>query len=134
MSLTEQAILALTARELAAKVQSGQLSATAALIARQAEIARRDPAILAWQTLAGDRALQAAQAVDRRARKGALAGVAIGVKDVIDTADLPTGYGSALYSGFQPAWDASCVAMARRADAIILGKTVTTEFAMASPN
>ncbi len=134
MSLTEQAILALTARELAAKVRAGQLSATAATIARQAEITRREPAILAWQTLAGERALQAARAVDSHARKGALAGVAIGVKDVIDTADLPTGYGSALYSGFQPAWDASCVAMARRADAIILGKTVTTEFAMASPN
>ncbi|MFS2222353.1 amidase [Pantoea sp. B65] len=134
MSLTEQAILALTARELAAQVQAGQLTATAATEARQAEIARRDPTILAWQTLAAEQALQAARALDARPQKGALAGVAIGVKDVIDTVDLPTGYGSALYSGFRPAWDASCVAMARRADAIILGKTVTTEFAMASPN
>ncbi|MBP2170027.1 amidase [Erwinia toletana] len=134
MSLTEQAILALTARALAAKIQAGELSATAAIEARQAEIVRREPVILAWQTLAAEQALQAAQLLDSRPHKGALAGVAIGVKDVIDTVDLPTGYGSALYSGFRPAWDASCVAMARRADAIILGKTVTTEFAMASPN
>lgn len=134
MSLNQQAILALTARQLASKVQSGEVTAIAATEARQQEIARREPAILAWQTLAAEQALQAADAVDRRAVKGALAGVAIGVKDVIDTADLPTGYGSALYQGFRPAWDASCVAMARRADAIILGKTVSTEFAMASPN
>lgn len=134
MSLTEQAILALSAREMAAKIQRGELTATAATEARQAEISRRDPAVLAWQTLAGEQAIQMAKALDASLHKGVMAGVAIGVKDVIDTADLPTGYGSALYKGFCPAWDASCVAMARRADAIILGKTVTTEFAMASPN
>lgn len=134
MLLNEQAILALSARELAAKIQRGELTATAATEARQAEILRRDPAILAWQTLAGEQAIQAAKALDEKPHKGAMAGVAIGVKDVIDTSDLPTEYGSALYKGFRPAWDASSVAMARRADAIILGKTVTTEFAMASPN
>lgn len=134
MSLSEQAILALSAREVASKVQMGELTARAAIEVRQVHIARSEPTILAWETLANQQALQEAQAIDARPVKGALAGVAIGVKDVIDTADLATGYGSALYRGFRPAWDASCVAMARRADAVIMGKTVTTEFAMASPN
>lgn len=134
MSLSEQAILALSAREVASNIQAGSLTACAAITARQAQIARHEPDILAWETLADAQAMQAAEALDGQAHKGALAGVAIGVKDVIDTADLATGYGSALYRGFRPAWDASCVAMARRADAVILGKTVTTEFAMASPN
>jgi Asp-tRNA(Asn)/Glu-tRNA(Gln) amidotransferase A subunit family amidase len=64
---------------------------------------------------------------------GPLAGVPIGVKDVIDTADMPTAYGSDLYKGAQPAADASCVHLVRTAGAVVIGKTVTTEFATASP-
>jgi Asp-tRNA(Asn)/Glu-tRNA(Gln) amidotransferase A subunit family amidase len=59
--------------------------------------------------------------------------VPIGVKDIMDTADMPTGYGSKAYAGFRPRGDAACVALARAAGAVILGKTVTTEFASSAP-
>jgi Asp-tRNA(Asn)/Glu-tRNA(Gln) amidotransferase A subunit family amidase len=59
--------------------------------------------------------------------------VPIAVKDLIDTADMPTGYGSAIYARHRPAADAACVALARAAGAIVLGKTVTTEFACFTP-
>ena len=57
----------------------------------------------------------------------------VGVKDVIDTADMPTSYGSPIYEGHQPARDADCVAWLREQGAVILGKTVTTEFATYEP-
>jgi amidase len=57
----------------------------------------------------------------------------LGVKDIFDTADLPTEYGSPIYAGHRPAWDAACVALARAAGAVVLGKTVTTEFATMVP-
>jgi Asp-tRNA(Asn)/Glu-tRNA(Gln) amidotransferase A subunit family amidase len=62
-----------------------------------------------------------------------LGGVPIGVKDLIATADMPTRYGSPIYEGFRPAADAACVALARTAGALVIGKTVTTEFAYFSP-
>jgi Asp-tRNA(Asn)/Glu-tRNA(Gln) amidotransferase A subunit family amidase len=67
------------------------------------------------------------------ASAGPLASVPFGVKDVIDTADLPTGYGSDTYPGWQPCRDAPVVHLARQAGALVLGKTVTTEFATAAP-
>ncbi|MDZ7379886.1 MAG: amidase, partial [candidate division KSB1 bacterium] len=60
-------------------------------------------------------------------------GVPVGIKDLIDTVDMPTSYGSPIYAGHRPAWDAACVALLRAAGAVILGKTVTTEFAMFTP-
>ena len=65
----------------------------------------------------------------RAAGDGPLAGWAIGVKDIIDTADMPTEMGSKIYRGHRPVADASCVAMLRAAGAVIMGKTVTCEFA-----
>ena len=64
---------------------------------------------------------------------GPLTGLLVGVKDVIDTADLPTGYGSELFDGHQPEADAAAVATLRGAGALVLGKTETTEFAMFRP-
>lgn len=64
---------------------------------------------------------------------GPLAGVAIGVKDILDTFDQPTAYGSAVYEGHQPRVDAAIVDLARRRGATIIGKTATTEFAFFSP-
>ena len=60
---------------------------------------------------------------------GPLHGVPVGIKDIIDTADMPTENGSAVFKGRQPATDAACVTALRRAGAVILGKTVTTELA-----
>ena len=68
-----------------------------------------------------------------QAARGPLHGVPIGVKDIIDTADLPTEMGSPIYKGHRPATDAACVALVRAAGAVILGKTVTAEFAGMSP-
>lgn len=67
------------------------------------------------------------------AATGPLAGIGIGVKDIFDTHDMETGYGSPIYDGFQPRADAAVVAMARRAGASIIAKTVTTEFAFLNP-
>jgi len=63
----------------------------------------------------------------------ALSGIAVGVKDIFDTHDMPTEYGSAIYTGHQPKTDAAVVALARRRGATIIGKTVTTEFAFFEP-
>ncbi len=81
----------------------------------------------------GDRALAEARGRDREAPRGPLHGVLIAVKDLIDTFDMPTAYGSPIYHGHRPAADAACVALARAAGGIVLGKTVTTEFATFTP-
>ena len=84
---------------------------------------------MAWEFIDPDLALAQARAVDATADKGLLAGVPVGVKDIIDTRDMPTGMGSPIYDGYRPQTDASCVARLRAAGAVILGKTVTCEFA-----
>lgn len=94
-------------------------------------IAEREPLIQAWAHLDTEMAVQ--QARGREERRGALAGVPFGVKDVIDTAELPTEMGSQAYRGYQARYDASCVALARRTGGIVLGKTVSAEFAGTQP-
>ena len=83
----------------------------------------------AWATVDPEHALAQARTLDRGPSRGLLHGVPIGVKDMIDTVDLPTEMGSPIYKGNRPACDAACVAFARAAGAVILGKTVTAEFA-----
>src|SRR5204862_2931466 len=92
-------------------------------------IAERESVVHAFATIDPEHALRQARALDRGANRGALHGVPIGVKDVIDTADLPTEMGSPIYKEYRPACDAACVALVRAAGAVILGKTVTAEFA-----
>ena len=82
----------------------------------------------AWQALAPD-AVEQARRIDARADRPLLRGLPVGIKDLIDTAHLPTTYGSPIYEGHQPKADAACVRALRAAGAVILGKTVTTEFA-----
>jgi len=120
-------------REIAAGVSDGTLSASAVTQAFLDRIAEREGAVGAWHHLDAEAALAHARSLDATPGALPLKGVPIGVKDVIDTADLPTGYGSALYAGSRPAADAGCVALARAAGAVVLGKTVSTEFATASP-
>lgn len=120
----------LPARETAARLAARTLSAAEMVESALARIAVREPEVRAFETLDADGARAAAKA----ATAGPLAGVTFGVKDVIDTADLPTGYGSALYVGTRPRWDAPCVALTRRMGGVVMGKTVSTEFAMSSPN
>ena len=87
----------------------------------------------AWAWLDPDAALAQARARDAEAPRGPLHGLPVGVKDVIDTADMPTAYGSPIYEGHRPERDADCVAWLREQGAVILGKTVTTEFATYQP-
>src|SRR5262249_27437077 len=77
--------------------------------------------------------LEAARAADKSRKHGLLQGVPFGVKDIFDTADMPSGYGSPIYTGCRPSFDASAVSLPRAAGAVLLGKTVTTEFANRHP-
>lgn len=125
---------ALTLRD---RLASGALTATTVATAALQRIAARDPAIGAWTTV--DEAVVMAQAGMLDAYRqsgrplGALHGVPVGIKDIIDTKDLPTGNGNALDRGRRPSDDAVLVARLRAAGALILGKTVTTECAYLAP-
>ena len=123
----------MTAVALRAAMAAGRLTAEAAARAALERIAQREPAIHAWQCVDAEAAITAARALDARGRPGLLGGVPIGVTALIATAALPTGYGSPIYAGVRPAADADCVARARAAGALVIGKTVTTEFAYFTP-
>lgn len=101
------------------------------------DIARWEPAVGAFTVMDAVAAREAADAATVRWRAGkprsAIDGMVVGVKDMIDTGDLPTGMGSPLYDGYIPRFDAASVQGLREAGAVILGKTVTTEFASSHP-
>lgn len=94
-------------------------------------IAERDPLVRAWSFVDPAAVLRQARELDKWPTRGKLHGVPIGVKDMIDTADMPTQHNSPLFRHHRPALDAAAVATLRSAGAIILGKTDTTEFASA---
>jgi Asp-tRNA(Asn)/Glu-tRNA(Gln) amidotransferase A subunit family amidase len=96
-------------------------------------IAEREGVVGAWAFLDTDLALRKAREIDRIPPRGTLHGVPIGVKDIIETADMPTEMGSLIYKGYSPPADAACVALLKAAGALILGKTVTAEFAGSFP-
>src|SRR5947207_4799694 len=121
--------LSLSVRAAAQEIAAGRLSAEALTRACLDRIAAREPGVGVWHYLDPEAALAAARQRDAEPPRGPLHGIPIAVKDLIDTADMPTGYGSLIYEGHRPAADAPCVALARAAGAIVLGKTVTTEFA-----
>jgi len=123
----------LTATEIARQIDSGKLTAEGVIRAHLERIDKRDADVLAWTHLARDAALERARVLDRGPRQGLLHGVPMGVKDIIDSHDQPTGYGSPIYQKHQPLADAATVALAKGAGAILLGKTVTTEFANRHP-
>jgi amidase len=93
----------------------------------------RESEVKAWIHLDRDFALAQARERDRSANRGPLHGVPFAAKDIMNTADLPTEYGSPIYKGNRPAADAACVALSRAAGGVLLGKTVTTEFASRFP-
>ena len=108
-------------------IASGALDPRDAIAQSLDAIDAKESDIRAFVTRGDRQVLLAGQA------KGPLAGIAVAVKDIFDTADLPTSYGSPIYAGHQPRADAALVAMLRRAGAAIVGKTVTTEFAHFTP-
>ncbi len=122
-----------TVSEAARQIADRRLSAEALVKVCLDRIEARETVVGAWQFLDRERALAAARQRDAEPPRGPLHGIPIAVKDLIDTVDMPTGYGSPIYRDHRPAADASCVALARAAGAIVLGKTVTTEFAAFTP-
>jgi Asp-tRNA(Asn)/Glu-tRNA(Gln) amidotransferase A subunit family amidase len=123
----------LGATSLAQRVAAGELTAEAIVRSCLDRIRERDGVVRAWAHLDPDQALAAALTCDRAGRPGLLRGVPFGIKDIFDTADMPTGYGSPIYTGCRPTFDASAASLPRAAGAILLGKTVTTEFANRHP-
>jgi Asp-tRNA(Asn)/Glu-tRNA(Gln) amidotransferase A subunit family amidase len=123
---------ALTGAEAIAAVAAGAASVSDVVESCLARVAELDGAIGAFRVVDEQGVRSRAKQRGSRAA-GPLHGLVAGVKDVIDTADLPTGYGSALFTDHQPAEDADVVTALRRAGAIVLGKTESTEFAMFQP-
>ncbi len=123
----------LTAIEATHALARGAITSEALVRACLERVAAREEVVGAWAHLDPDAALREARARDQSPRRGPLHGLPVGIKDIIDTADMPTAYGSSIYAGYRPAADAACVALLREAGAVILGKTVTTEFAALTP-
>lgn len=115
----------LTATEALSRIRAGRLLPATLMEACLERIAMREDTVRAMAYLDRDAALTAA----RQARTGLLQGVPIGVKDVLDTHDMPSQYGSPIWEGHQPRADAAAVAWARAEGGVVTGKTVTTEFA-----
>jgi Asp-tRNA(Asn)/Glu-tRNA(Gln) amidotransferase A subunit family amidase len=126
-----QPLWSMTATEASAALASGETRAESLARACLARIAEREPGLKAWAYVDADAAIRAARELDKQPRRGPLHGVPIAIKDMIDTADMPTCYNSPLFAGHRPALDAAVVATLRAAGALILGKTETTEFAAA---
>lgn len=127
----------LGARDAAEAIRSGKISSRELVEACLARIEQFDPEIGAWAHLDPGLALEQARRADESRHRGRttgpLHGVPVGIKDIIDTFDLPTECGTVLHAGRTPSKDAALVAALREAGAIILGKTVTSELAVYTP-
>jgi Asp-tRNA(Asn)/Glu-tRNA(Gln) amidotransferase A subunit family amidase len=123
----------LSAATIARLVEGGELTAEAVVRSCLERIRERDSVVRAWAHLDRSQAVAAAHACDSAGGTGVLRGVPFGIKDIFDTADMPSGYGSPIYTGCRPSFDASAASLPRAAGAILLGKTVTTEFANRHP-
>ena len=123
----------LSALELAILLASRAITAEALVKDCLERIAERDAVVKAWVCVDAQAALARARVLDRQPRKTYLSGIPLGIKDIIDTADFPTTYGSRIYHNYQPRIDASVVATAQVQGLVTLGKTVTTEFAHRVP-
>jgi len=127
---------ALTAREALQRLCAGTLTACAYADALLARVAATEPAVQAWAALVPAHVRAQAAALDARqpdACGAPLFGLPVGLKDIVDTADLPTENGTVLHAGRQPRRDAVLVQRLRAAGAVVMGKTVTTELATYAP-
>jgi Asp-tRNA(Asn)/Glu-tRNA(Gln) amidotransferase A subunit family amidase len=116
-------LLALGAWPLSQRLARRELRAEDLVRACLDRIAERQPALQAFVVIDADTALAQARALDAGPVRGLLHGLPLGVKDLFDTADLPTAYGSPIYAGHRPAADAAVVALCREAGAVVVGKT-----------
>lgn len=124
----------ISAADAAAAIAAGKLTSEALVAACIEQVQRREADVQAWAYIDPELALRQARARDRETPRSRLHGIPVGVKDVIDTFDMPTECGSPIYKGHRPACDAACVAQVRELGGVILGKTVSTEFATRHPN
>ncbi len=128
----------LTAAEAGRRIAAGEITSQMLIEACLERIKERDTSVMAWEHLDAEYAIEQARLADERRAQdlsaGPLHGVPVGIKDIIDTRDLPTENGTPYFSGRQPSQDAVLVSRLRDAGAIILGKTVTTELAVLHPN
>ncbi len=127
----------LTATEAAAAIRCGELSSETLVRACLARISEREADVGAWIHLDDSSALSQAKSLDQALcdgkTPGPLHGIPVGIKDIYDTAGMPTQLGSVLHQGRQPDTDSGVVEFLKQAGAVILGKTVTTEFALNHP-
>lgn len=128
-----QALNEQSASMLVRQLERREITAEQVMHACLERIQAREGDVQAWQYLAVDQALAQARLLDRRPVQGLLHGLPVAVKDLFDTADMPTTYGSPIYASHQPAADAAAVALCRAQGAVMVGKTVTTEFATFNP-
>jgi len=130
-------LLLLSAGDAAQMIRDGAVTSTELVQACLERVREVDGQVQAWTFLDPEYALSQARAADEARTSGrpigALHGVPVGLKDIIDTADMPTENGSVLHAGRRPSSDASVVSRLRAAGAVIMGKTVTTEFATRTP-
>ncbi|MEP3045853.1 MAG: amidase [Roseibium sp.] len=133
----KQDLSLLSATEASKAIREGSISSEALVTSHLTRIEASESAIHAWAHLVPEKALDQAREADRIRRAGratgALHGVPVGVKDIIDTRDMPTEYGSQLFANRQPEADARLVEHLREAGAVIMGKTVTAELAYVHP-
>lgn len=130
-------LYSLGAAAAAKAIREGEITSVELVEACFARIDEFEPTIQAWAHLDKENALNQAEIADKRhydgEAEGPLNGVPVGIKDIFDTEDFPTEYGSPIHEGRRTFNDASAVAQLRQAGAIVLGKTVTTEFAVYAP-
>ena len=115
------------------KIADGTLTSEALIQSCLDRVSERNDIVQAWAFLEPDLALAQARKRDQQKAKGLLHGIPIAIKDIIDTADMPTECNSPIYKGYRPDKDAAVVELLRNAGAVIFGKTVTTEFASTFP-
>ena len=113
--------------EASALIASGKLTAVELAEDCLARVKQREQDVQAWAYIDPDQVLAQARARDAEQPRGPLHGIPVAIKDIIDTADMPTEYGSPIYAGHRPRADAACVTALRNAGAVIMGKTVTAE-------
>lgn len=127
-------LYAFSAVEAANRIAAGDITSEELIVSCLDRIAARDDTVRAWTYLDPEGALRQVRELARERPRSLLHGVPVGIKDVIDTYDMPTERNSPIYAGRRPRADAACVALLRRAGCVILGKCVTTEFAYAHPS
>jgi Asp-tRNA(Asn)/Glu-tRNA(Gln) amidotransferase A subunit family amidase len=123
----------LSALDLARRIEDGTMTPAKVVDLCAEAIAAQDAEIGAFAAIDVERARRAAEAQAQTHGPTLLRGLPVGVKDIFDTVDFPTEYGSPIYAGYRPPWDCAAVSLLKRAGGVVLGKTITTEFAHMQP-